>query len=126
MPPAGWHQDPNDPTLLRWWNGAKWTEHSSPKVAPPIVSDRHPGARGSKEYGTSLVLCLLLGGFSVHNFYLGRLGSGIGFLLVYWLGLALSPAGIGIPLLIAAFVWWIVDLCCLRDYVVAANAPSTS
>jgi TM2 domain-containing membrane protein YozV len=72
------------------------------------------------------VLCLLLGGFSVHNFYLGRIGSGIAFLFVYWLGLALSLVGIGVPLLIAAFAWWVVDLCCLRDYVVSANTRPIS
>ena len=33
LPPAAWHTDPGDPTMLRWWDGAQWTEHRHPK--PP-------------------------------------------------------------------------------------------
>src|SRR4051794_1875407 len=29
--PAGWHPDPRQPTaILRWWDGAHWTEHTQP------------------------------------------------------------------------------------------------
>ncbi|MEU5576401.1 phospholipid scramblase-related protein [Streptomyces huasconensis] len=29
--PAGWHPDPHGaPQLLRWWDGSRWTEHTSP------------------------------------------------------------------------------------------------
>jgi hypothetical protein len=30
----GWYADPNDPQQLRWWSGAAWTEHVSPKSTP--------------------------------------------------------------------------------------------
>ncbi len=31
LPPAGWQDDPEDPTQLRYWDGSVWTEHRSPK-----------------------------------------------------------------------------------------------
>ena len=44
-PPAGWHPDPlppspGQPPLLRYWDGAQWTEHTSP--AP--VAQQYYGA----------------------------------------------------------------------------------
>ena len=35
LPPAGWHPDPDDPQLLRWWNGSRWTDHTSIANLPP-------------------------------------------------------------------------------------------
>ena len=34
LPPAGWHDDPHDPTSLRYWDGIAWTEQRAPKFAP--------------------------------------------------------------------------------------------
>jgi uncharacterized protein (AIM24 family) len=31
---ANWYQDPEDPTMLRWWDGNAWTEHRQPASAP--------------------------------------------------------------------------------------------
>lgn len=31
LPPAGWHDDPNDPLKFRYWDGARWTDHRAPK-----------------------------------------------------------------------------------------------
>jgi hypothetical protein len=28
-PPAGWYADPNDARRWRWWDGSRWTEHTS-------------------------------------------------------------------------------------------------
>jgi hypothetical protein len=28
---AGWHDDPDDPTQLRYWDGQQWTDQRSPK-----------------------------------------------------------------------------------------------
>ncbi|GAF45491.1 DUF2510 domain-containing protein [Rhodococcus wratislaviensis] len=30
-PPPGWHQDPADANLLRYWDGTHWTEQTQPK-----------------------------------------------------------------------------------------------
>ena len=29
--PAGWHIDPHDPSVLRWWDGVGWSEHTKPR-----------------------------------------------------------------------------------------------
>lgn len=33
-PPAAWYDDPEDPTQYRYWDGANWTDHRSPKTPP--------------------------------------------------------------------------------------------
>lgn len=32
--PAGWHDDPQDPTSLCYWDGTKWTDNRAPKPPP--------------------------------------------------------------------------------------------
>lgn len=32
--PAGWYDDASDLTILRYWDGTQWTEHTAPKAAP--------------------------------------------------------------------------------------------
>jgi hypothetical protein len=27
-PPPGWYADKQDPSIQRWWDGVKWTEHT--------------------------------------------------------------------------------------------------
>jgi|GEM_PF-2783669 len=29
--PAGWFDDPGDPTRYRWWDGQQWTDHTGPR-----------------------------------------------------------------------------------------------
>lgn len=43
--PAGWYTDPQDTQMLRWWDGAGWTEHrqQAPSAAPS-PSPPHPAA----------------------------------------------------------------------------------
>ena len=33
---SGWYEDPQDPTLLRYWDGVVWTNHTSPRTSPTI------------------------------------------------------------------------------------------
>ena len=38
MPEAGWYDDPEDGTQLRWWDGQRWTDQRRPQdddLAPP-------------------------------------------------------------------------------------------
>ncbi len=32
--PANWYPDPNQPAMLRFWDGAQWTHHTAPAMAP--------------------------------------------------------------------------------------------
>ncbi|WP_338890514.1 DUF2510 domain-containing protein [Rhodococcus sovatensis] len=33
-PPPGWHPDPSEPGLIRYWDGNQWTEHTQPTTGP--------------------------------------------------------------------------------------------
>ncbi|HEY5249629.1 MAG TPA: RDD family protein [Dermatophilaceae bacterium] len=35
--PAGWYDDPQDPSQLRYWDGIVWSSHVSPKVSPTVA-----------------------------------------------------------------------------------------
>ena len=37
--PAGWYDDPEHPTQFRYWDGAQWTDHRSPKTSRSPVGD---------------------------------------------------------------------------------------
>jgi len=50
MPDPGWYDDPQDPTQLRWWSGARWTERRQPRSAaeaPPPPPPPAPTEGGS-------------------------------------------------------------------------------
>ena len=49
MPEAGWYDDPEDATQLRWWDGERWTERRQPREDTPPPP---PPAGGS--YGIPL------------------------------------------------------------------------
>lgn len=34
--PSGWYDDPDDPTLMRYWDGVIWTDRTSPKFHPGL------------------------------------------------------------------------------------------
>ena len=39
LPPQGWYPDPNQPGLLRWWDGQTWTTQTQSSTTGPV-----PGA----------------------------------------------------------------------------------
>lgn len=106
--PAGWYPGPSG--MVQWWDGRGWGPY-----AP-----QH--ARPAKEVGIAYVFLLLLGGFGAHRFYLGRPGSAIALLLIWWTGWLLAFAVIGIPLIIAGGIWLLVDLFILPSMVRETNA----
>lgn len=34
LPSAGWYADPQDAAQLRWWDGARWSDHTAPVPQP--------------------------------------------------------------------------------------------
>ena len=34
--PAGWYDDPQDASQLRYWDGVVWSEHVSPRISPTV------------------------------------------------------------------------------------------
>lgn len=92
-------------------------------VAQPYPGQPYPVAyvQPLKQTGTAYLFAILLSGFGAHQFYLGNVGAGIGFIALWWGGWALSFIGIGFIAIVAAFVWWIVDLCTMQSQVDAAN-----
>lgn len=44
-PPAGWYEDPDG--VMRWWDGAQWTEYTQPPPAAP----QQPGMPPAGQYG---------------------------------------------------------------------------
>ena len=72
---------------------------TSKKMGAPTAAASAVPVRSQKSKGVALVLCVLLGYMGIHRFYVGKIGTGI-----LWL-LTLGCFGIG----------WIVDivmLCC--------------
>ena len=147
--PAGWYPNPQRPGQQQYWDGTAWTSAVAPlaptgpmpmlpapqqygaPAAPaayapmPYNHQPYPApvpyARPLKESGTGYLLAILLGGFGAHQFYLGNVGAGIGFIALWWGGWALSVFGIGFVAILAAFVWWIIDLCTMQSQVDTAN-----
>lgn len=65
-----------------------------------------PGSNSDKSWIAALLLCLFLGGFGAHRFYVGKTGSGVAMLL---LALIFSWLTLGITAIIVG-IWAFVDL----------------
>jgi len=57
----------------------------------------------------SYLLWAFLGPFGAHRLYLGKVGSGVFMIVLFWLGIFTSWFVIGIVLLFAYGIWWLVD-----------------
>ncbi|NOX74207.1 MAG: TM2 domain-containing protein [Alphaproteobacteria bacterium] len=67
-------------------------------------------ANEKKSAATAYLLWFFLGGFSAHRFYLGRTGSAIAQLVLIWGGIFLLAVVVGIPMLVVAGIWLLVDV----------------
>lgn len=65
--------------------------------------------QGTKSKIVAGILGILLGGWGVHNFYLGYIGKGIGQLVLWLVGLSLAFIGIGFFMMIGAWIWGMVE-----------------
>lgn len=46
--PPGWYPDPWEPQAQRYWDGAAWTPHVVPPIAPPVVPPPPPVAASAQ------------------------------------------------------------------------------
>src|SRR3954471_23379536 len=59
MPVAAWYQDHREPHLMRYWDGARWTEHTAPMPSavpapvPAQVATRPAPRRTAPERGAT-------------------------------------------------------------------------
>ena len=51
--PAGWYDDPQDPTQQRYWDGEAWTDQRRAQEGPPPFQGQfgQPAATGQPQYG---------------------------------------------------------------------------
>ncbi|MGM1030385.1 MAG: TM2 domain-containing protein [Actinomycetota bacterium] len=138
-PTPGWYDRPNG--SRQWWDGRSWhgvqapgttlVPTALPSAPQPMRMYEQPFAAphvhvvhqvGTKEVGIAYALLILLGGFGLHRFYLGRVGSAIAFLILWQLGAWTWWTGVGLVFGAAAVLWWIVDLFVLSSMVRDENA----
>jgi hypothetical protein len=48
--PAGWYPHPDGSVGQRWWDGARWTEHTSPLAAPRPAAAAAPASAALPQY----------------------------------------------------------------------------
>lgn len=112
-PPPGWYANPDG--QQQWWDGRQWGPVASPQPYPVAVY-------AAKESSTAYLFAILLGGFAAHRFYLNSPGSAIGFMVLWWGGWLLSGLAVGLPMLVAAGIWFVIDLFRIPEMVRTANS----
>ena len=73
MPEAGWYDDPDDSTQLRWWDGDRWSDRRQPR-APREETPPPPPPPSGGSYGIPLGEPSAGGGSGTS----GGFGSGVG------------------------------------------------
>ncbi|WP_207632307.1 TM2 domain-containing protein [Occultella kanbiaonis] len=100
---------------------------------PPGTYGPPPGAYGAygpiapphKDTTTAYLLWFFLGGFGVHNFYLNRVGPGIGQIGLNLLGWLTVWILIGWFAFVALAIWWIIDAFMIPGIIREQNYRAT-
>lgn len=102
---------------------APFAHHSAPGPMhqPPYMQPVFIMPPPLKDSAVAYLLAILLGQFGAHNFYLGRPGSAVGQIVLWFGSWATLWLGIGFVGLLAFFIWWIVDLCTIPGVIRAIN-----
>jgi TM2 domain-containing membrane protein YozV len=130
----GWYDDPGDESQERLWDGSSWTGQCRPRSRPPAGSPPagsfpsgpgFPPPAGSfpsgpgfpppagpvqvapKNPAVSLVISFFLPG--VGSMVNGDVGTGVGILVLYVVGLVLTLVFVGIFVALGAWIWGLVD-----------------
>jgi TM2 domain-containing membrane protein YozV len=92
------------------WDGGKWIPNTAIVVAPGTYAMRSQPAGmvvAPKNPAVSLIVSFFIPG--VGSMMNGDVGSGIAILVLYIVGIPLAFLLIGIPLMIVAWIWGLVD-----------------
>ncbi|MFA5801589.1 MAG: TM2 domain-containing protein [Thermoleophilia bacterium] len=65
-----------------------------------------PGAKSKMAAG---IMGIVVGGFGVHNFYLGNIGKAVAQLLLMVFGIVLACVFVGYFLMMAAWIWGLIE-----------------
>jgi len=76
----------------------------NPEEYSSFLKDLLPQSSDGKNQLVALLLVLLVGGLSIHRFYLGHIWQGVAQLVLFLVGIFLWPV------LIAWGIWWLIDL----------------
>ncbi len=74
-----------------------------------------------KSPAVAYLLWFFLGHFGAHRLYMSRVGSGIGMALLFWISVFLFVFLIGIPGVVAWFIWWVVDAFLIGSWLTEHN-----
>ncbi len=92
----GWFRDPTDPTLARWHDGTRWTEHTL------VIADQAPGIEPPPPEGLTAPLPPI-GGETEPAFHIPRGRQGVG-----WGWPAWARFGAPVALVVLVLLAWVV------------------